>query len=147
MRLAAADLTRVGPLPPAAKLALALEIVASYARVRRSLGRTGLRETLAELRAGGPAAGAGGSAVTSPVPGARRLGRVVRQTLALLPGDTRCLAQSLVLTRLLAARGLDSRLVIGVVPGERFAAHAWLEHDGAPLLPPGGGEFQELVKL
>jgi hypothetical protein len=58
-----------------------------------------------------------------------------------------CLSQSLVLTRLLAARGLESRLVIGVVPGERFAAHAWVEHEGAPLLPPGTGEFQELVQL
>ena len=156
MSLPAADLTRVGPLPPAAKLALAVEIARAYVRARRSLRREGLREALAELRGpgspGGSAAAApGGSAAdspgASPVAGARRLGRVVRRTLALLPGDTRCLSQSLVLTQLLAARGLDSRLVIGVRPGERFAAHAWLEHGGAPLLPPGAGEFEELVKL
>ncbi|HEX8051454.1 MAG TPA: hypothetical protein VF517_00560, partial [Thermoleophilaceae bacterium] len=97
MRIAAADLTRVGPLSPGAKLALALEIVATYARVRRSLRRANVRETLAELRgggAGGEAArlaapappGGRGSSPTSPIEGARRLGRVVRRTLALLPG-------------------------------------------------------------
>jgi hypothetical protein len=55
--------------------------------------------------------------------------------------------RSLVLTRVLARRGIDSRLVIGVHPGERFAAHAWLEHDGAALLPAGGSDFDELVTL
>jgi hypothetical protein len=145
MRLAAADLTQVGSLPPAAKLSLALEIVRTYAQVRRSLRGAELRDTLAKLREPGPARVNGSSA--SPVRGALRLGRVVRRTLVFLPGDTRCLSQSLVLTRLLAARGLESRLVIAVVPGERFAAHAWVEHDGRPLLPPGGGDYRELVKL
>jgi hypothetical protein len=132
------------PLAPALKLALAAEVAVSLVRARWSLRRRGLPATLAALRTGrltpGPPNG-------DPVVTGRRLGRAVQRTLAVLPGDTRCLSQSLVLTALLAARGVESRLVIGVRPGERFAAHAWLEHDGAPLLPPAAGHFDELVTL
>jgi hypothetical protein len=55
--------------------------------------------------------------------------------------------QSLVLTRLLARRGIETRLVIAVRPGERFAAHAWIEHDEVPLLPAIAPGFEELVAL
>ena len=55
--------------------------------------------------------------------------------------------QSLVLTRLLARRGVDSQLAIAVRPGESFAAHAWVEHDGEPLLPPQAPSFEQLVLL
>ena len=69
------------------------------------------------------------------------------RTLTALPADSRCLMSSLVLTRLLARRGIDSELVIAVEPGEQFGAHAWVEHDGSPLLSPGVGAFEELVTL
>jgi hypothetical protein len=131
---------RLAPLP---KVRLALEIVDSYARGRWRLKRSGLRAAIAEQRA---VARPSGRAVDGVAVG-RRLGRAVQRTLALLPSDTRCLAQSLTLTRLLAARGVESQLVIGVQPGERFAAHAWVEHAGVPLLPPGADRFEELVTL
>jgi hypothetical protein len=125
-------------------VALAVEILMTYARVRWVMRRRGLRGTLDALR-GGAARAEGDSAV--PVATGRRLGRAVGRTLRPLPADTRCLMQSLVLTALLARRGIDSRLVIAVSPGERFAAHAWIEHDGAPLLPAEAPTFEQLVTL
>jgi hypothetical protein len=69
-------------------------------------------------------------------------------TLDRLPADARCLAQSLVLTRLLAARGIASTFVIGIAePGEAFGAHAWVERDGVALLPVGGSAERRLVEL
>jgi len=140
----AADLSSDVPLRPTAKLALAAEVVAAYVRVRRSLRRSGLQGVLAELRAVDAKAV---RRLAEPVAGGRRLGRIVARTLAALPADSRCLSQSLVLTRLLASRGVESRLVIAARPGKHFAAHAWVEHDGVPLLPPSAGQFEELVRL
>ena len=134
------------PLPVIAKLALAGEIVAAYARARWSLRRRGLRDALDTLRSGAP-----GRRFTIPpddrLAVGRRLGRTVRRTLGILPADSRCLMCSLVLTRLLAQRGIESELVISVRPGERFAAHAWLEHQGAALLPPDAPSSERLVTL
>ncbi len=45
--------------------------------------------------------------------------------------------RSLVLTAMLARRGIPSSVVIGVRPEPEFAAHAWVESDGAAVLPPG----------
>jgi hypothetical protein len=130
--------------PSPSNIALAAEVVASYVRATRTLRRSGLREAIADLRAvEAPRL----DTPADPIAGGRRLGRAVSRTLALLPGDTRCLTQSLVLTRLLARRGVESQLVIGVRPGERFAAHAWVEHEGVALLPPGADHFEELVTL
>jgi hypothetical protein len=140
----APDLSGDTPLPATAKLALAFEVAASYARARRSLRRSGLPNAVAALRDVEPARAEVG---TDPVASGRRLGRVVARTLAVLPGDSRCLMQSLTLTRMLASRGVESQLVIGVRPGERFAAHAWVEHGGVALLRPGAHDFQELVTL
>jgi hypothetical protein len=54
--------------------------------------------------------------------------------------------QAMVLTSLLARRGIDNSLVIGVRPGDHFGAHAWVEVDGKPVLPRGD-EFPRLVEL
>jgi transglutaminase-like putative cysteine protease len=132
------------PLSPAAKAALGLEVATTYVRARRNLRRAGLRQTLAELRAAEPHVEA---SADDPVAIGRRLGQIVTRTLRALPADGRCLSQSLVLTRLLAARGVESQLVIAVQPGEEFAAHAWVEHDGVALLPRGTERFEELVTL
>ena len=78
---------------------------------------------------------------------ARRLGRAVIRTLDPLPGDTRCLVRSLVLTRLLARRGIASTLVIGARTTPGFLAHAWVEHRGVAVLDPGGGQFARLTEL
>jgi hypothetical protein len=74
-----------------------------------------------------------------------RLGRAVTLTLKPLPTDSRCLVQSLVLSRMLARRDIDSKVVIGVQPGENFGAHAWVEHEGRPVLPPG--QMHRLTEL
>lgn len=133
-----------GPrLGPAARAVLAAEIAAAYVRARGALRRDGLRDAVERLRAGECRT----APIADPVGTGRRLGRIVARTLAALPGDGRCLSQSLVLTRLLAARGVETRLVIAVRPGEAFAAHAWVEYDGVPLLPPGTDSFEELLKL
>jgi hypothetical protein len=55
--------------------------------------------------------------------------------------------QSLVLTRLLASRGVDSTLVIGVAVDPEFAAHAWVETEDIPLLPTNGSVYARLVRL
>lgn len=125
------------PLRPLQKLAIALEILGEYARVRWLLRRSDFRAVVARLRATPRAAG------TEPVePGSRlarhfgiRLGRLVWMTLKPLPTDSRCLMQALVLTALMARRGLEGRLVIGVRSEAEFEAHAWIEHCGTALLP------------
>ena len=67
--------------------------------------------------------------------------------LTIVPTDARCLARSLTLTRLLARRGLPGTVVIGVRNEPEFAAHAWVELEGAPLLPDGGAEFTRLTEV
>lgn len=124
---------------------LAAEIGWIYVRVRRLLRRHDLPSTLAALRRGRAA-----SSPRSPDDPALdlRLARAVVLTLNRLPADARCLAQSLVLTRLLAARGIETTFVIGVSePGEAFGAHAWVEREGRPLLPVGGSAERRLVEL
>jgi Transglutaminase-like superfamily len=130
--------------PSPSNVALAAEVVASYIRANRSMRRADIRATLADLR---DVRSPRPYAPADPIASGRRLGRAVSRTLALLPGDTRCLKQSLVLTHLLANRGVESQLVIGVRTGEEFAAHAWVEQDGVALLPPGATDFEELVTL
>jgi hypothetical protein len=128
---------------PVARARLATEITWSYLCVRNLLRRRDLPSTLAVLRQHRP---------TPDRPAEPdlelRLARAVALTLNRLPADTRCLAQSLVLTRLLAVRGIATTLVIGVSePGEEFGAHAWVERDGVPLLPVGGAADRRLVEL
>lgn len=76
-----------------------------------------------------------------------RLGRSVSRVLAPLPTDSRCFVRALVLSALLARRGAASKLVIGVSPGDRFEAHAWVEQGGIPLLPPLADRFLRLTEL
>lgn len=131
--------------PAGAKLRLAGEIVTAYVVARFTLRRRGLPEALEALRTATTPAK---RAIRGPQSAnGRQLARAVIRTLAILPADSRCLMRSLVLTRLLARRGIDSRLVIAVRPGEHFAAHSWVEHEGEPLLPGGAPAFERLVTL
>jgi hypothetical protein len=125
------------PLRPLQKLGIALEILGEYARVRWLLRRSDFRTVVARLRATPRAAGA-----ERVEPGSRkaqhfgiRLGRLVWMTMKPLPTDSRCLMQALVLTAVMARRGLDGQLVIGVRSDAAFEAHAWIEHCGTALLP------------
>jgi len=128
------------------RVRLAREIVAAYLQARRELRRAPIESVVAALRSE--------EALPPPLTPephaleeARRLGWAVARTLRLMPGDTRCLARSLVLTRLLARRGIPAKLVIAARGGPGFLAHAWVECDGQPVLSPGDESFGRLVEL
>lgn len=66
---------------------------------------------------------------------ARRLAAITRRVCDLmLPGRPACLVRALLLQQLLARRGADTRLRVGVrLNGEALHAHAWVEFQGEPL--------------
>jgi hypothetical protein len=69
-----------------------------------------------------------------PPPTAERLAWAVRAASRFIPRAT-CLAQALALNQWLHRHGLESIVQIGVSSHDgHFAAHAWVEHDGRPLL-------------
>jgi hypothetical protein len=148
LRLAAATEELTGPLSLLQRLALVREVLATYVRIRWMLARgRSVPETVERLRATAPPPGdsLGDDRVAKLV--GLRLGRIVGRTLGVLPADARCLIRSLVLTSLLAQRGISSSLVIGVKSEPEFGAHAWVESGGTPLLPPSEGEFSRLVEI
>ena len=124
---------------------LAVEILAAYAQARRALRRAPIEAAVATLRSQSAAAvaGRGGHRSSTRCASAGRS----RALLSHMPGDTRCLARSLVLTRLLAARGIQAKLVIGARTEPEFLAHAWVEYQGSAVLDPGDGSFGRLVEL
>jgi hypothetical protein len=127
-------------LPLRAKLALGAEILVAYVRVRLWMRRAELPRVVERIRSG-----------AAPRPGSpldpRALGAAVMGTLALLPTDSRCLVRSLVYLSLISRRGLTGTLVIGARTEPEFAAHAWVEVEGDPMLPSGDGEFKPLTVL
>jgi Transglutaminase-like superfamily len=130
-------------LPAAQKVSLAAEIIVAYVKVRRLLKRGSLDAVTAAMR---------GPTTAPPVPvedshaAGLRLGAATTRVLGALPRDPRCLTKSLVLTALLARREITATLVIGVRP-DPFAAHAWVEQDGRPLLPPAPAPFERLLEV
>lgn len=147
--MATARLLTVHPRPDQAlknfsvaeKAALTVEIILSYARVRWLMRRGDFRTALAAVRR------TDASPCTCPPEFPNRLGGIVEARLGLLPGDTRCLASSLVLLSLLARRGVSATLVIGVRIDPDFRAHAWVELDGHPLLNPIEAAGARLIEL
>lgn len=125
------------------RLKLIVEILAAYGPCLLALRGNDLHHMLAEAR-GAESRPKVPSEETTAVE-AVSLGTIVRRVLAVLPTERRCLIRSLVLVRLLERRGLQNTLVIGVDNVDRFAAHAWVEHDGIRVLP--AGTFQPLLKL
>ena len=121
----------IKPIPRTEKARLALEIVSDYARVRWLMAHADLPTAVETLRGQTPL-------TTDPRRQAvgKRLGRAVEKSLHVLPFDSRCLVRSLVLTSLLARRGISSTLVLGVDVRSGFAAHAWIESGGTALLAP-----------
>lgn len=126
----------------AGRARLGTEIVIAYLRAQLALRRAPITSVVERLRL-----------TSTSTPGADaleealRLGRAVSRTLALLPGDTRCLRRSLVLLQLLTRRGISARLVIAARTDPDFLAHAWVEHDGVPVLVPASDSFGRLVEL
>jgi hypothetical protein len=125
------------------KVALSAEIVVDYARARRALTRRNLPAAVATMRA---ARVTRRLAREDAYAAGLQLGGAVTRVLGTLPRDPRCLTRSLVLTALLARRGIAGTLVIGV-RHDPFAAHAWVEHGGRPLLPPASAPFERLVEV
>jgi len=77
---------------------------------------------------------------------ALRIGRMVQRVVTKLPTDKRCLINSLVVVRMLSHRAIDSSVVIGVQSDSSgFRAHAWVEHDDRPVLPPW--DYERLLEL
>jgi Transglutaminase-like superfamily len=134
------------PLNISERLRLVGEILRSYRAARKALRRTPIAPALDALR-GETLTDAHRGSERELLQEAWRLGRAVRLTLRLAPGDTRCLTRSLVLTQLLARRGIPAKLVIGARTEPRFLAHAWVEHAGQPVLPSGDGSYGRLVEL
>jgi transglutaminase superfamily protein len=131
-------------LTPSERVRLTVEVAAAYLRAWWELRRVPIASVVERLRAASPARRAGGAEALNE---ARRLGWVVVRILRFLPGDTRCLRRSLVLTQLLERRGISARLVIGARGGPDFLAHAWVEHEGQPVLSTEGDAFGRLVEL
>jgi hypothetical protein len=126
------------------RLRLAAEILRAYGTVRRLSRSMKLPAVVAALRASAPVVGL---PLPEPQVDGRRLGSAVMRALVVTPGGTRCLLRSLVLLRLLARRGTTGQLIIAVLPGAAvLEAHAWIEHDGTALLPPGE-EHERLLVL
>jgi hypothetical protein len=137
-------------LPARLRLALILEILSIYAVTFVRLRRQNIRDIAARgWENPGPGAGQpdGPHRAEEHARVARRLGWAVTRTLTVLPTDSRCLVQSLVLKRLLAARAIPSRLVIGARSDGPFMAHAWVECHSVAVLPARGYENSRLVEL
>lgn len=125
------------------KLRLVAMTLSAYGRTRRALGRNSdPRAALAELRGPKPLPEDAGTYLP-----ALRITRAVALVLRALPADSRCLSTSVVACAVLARFGIGSSVVIGVKAEDAFGAHAWVELDGRPLLPPTEDRFDRLVTL
>lgn len=123
---------------------VAVEVLVTYGRVRWSVRRRDLPATVAALRAPRRRR----RVLDSPLDADdRRLAAAAVRVLQRLPGDSRCLTRSLVVLAMLARRGIDVRLVLAARPAPIFAAHAWIERDGRPLLPTRDFEDARLAEL
>lgn len=138
----------IKPISLVSKIRLFLEIACAYTRVRWLLLRhRDIRIAVAILRAvPSDRREVAGDPLADKYAG-YRLGRAVARTLGVLPGDSRCLVRSLVLTQLLARRGTGSTLIIGISPGSEFEAHAWVESEGVPLLSPENAADRRLIEV
>ncbi|HEY2283740.1 MAG TPA: lasso peptide biosynthesis B2 protein [Solirubrobacteraceae bacterium] len=123
---------------------LTAEIVVAYVQARKELRSHPIATVVENLRR---ESDRGSALRPETLEEARRLGNTVTRILRMLPGDTRCLARSLVLTRLMARRGIPATLVIGARTTPSFLAHAWVECAGIPVLTPGDGSFGRLTEL
>ena len=130
------------PLSPVGRLRLAAEALSIYMTVRWRLWRSDLSATVHTLRGTDRQwRDAGLETYWQGV----RLAKATTRTLAVLPTDSRCLMQSLVLLGFLSRRNIGAVLVVAVKSSPDFQAHAWVEHDSRPLLPKG--EYGRLVEL
>lgn len=133
------------PFGTGQRIRIATEIVASYCAARWWIVRLSFPESVTAARNVRPSSRVSLDEGELDAVGIR-LGNAVQRTLRALPVDSRCLVTALVLTRMLARRGIKSTFVLGVRARPRFAAHAWVERGPTALLPTKP-EFQRLVEL
>jgi hypothetical protein len=127
------------------RIRIAIEIVASYCAARWWMVRLSFPESVSaarNVRPSSPVCLEEGELDAAGI----RLGNAVQRTLQALPVDSRCLVTALVLTRMLARRGIESTFVLGVRTQPRFTAHAWVER-GPTVLLPTWADFERLVEL
>lgn len=80
-------------------------------------------------------------------PGPSAIGSAVMRVSRFVPGAT-CLSQSLATKILLAHRGFDSSLKIGVdAAADRLQAHAWVECDGEVVIGETSRRYHQLLSL
>jgi hypothetical protein len=130
------------------KASLVVEVLIAYARARRYMARGDIRVTVKSIHrrwSPTPAPAPAGSADEWRV--SFQLARAATRTLGMLPCNSRCLDQSLVVCQLLSARSIPCTLVIGARTNPEFAAHAWVEHAGRPVLPPGDFAESRLIEI
>jgi hypothetical protein len=125
------------------RTAVAAEVIWIYPRAWWLLRNRDLPTTLQALRP----RGTDGDVQPEDLWTAIYLGHATTRLLSHLPVDSRCLIRSLVLARLLDRRGIPGRLIIGVRPGEDFAAHAWIEVAARAVLDPGDYGDRRLAEL
>jgi Transglutaminase-like superfamily len=122
---------------------LVAEVLVTYGMVRWSVRRRDLPTVVAALRRPRRRLAARGALDADE----RRLAGAAVRVLERVPGDSRCLTRSLVVLAMLARRGRDVRLVLAARPAPTFAAHAWVERDGRPLLPTRDFDDARLAEL
>jgi Transglutaminase-like superfamily len=122
---------------------LVAEVLVTYGMVRWSVRRRDLPTVVAALRRPRRRLAARGALDADE----RRLAGAAVRVLERVPGDSRCLTRSLVVLAMLARRGRDARLVLAARPAPTFAAHAWVERDGRPLLPTRDFDDARLAEL
>lgn len=133
-RLGLAERTRLGA-----------EILGAYIRVRWLLRSRTPAEAVEKLRHYARRHELGPEPDTDLVVGLR-LAHAVGVTLSRVPTDVRCLFSSLTLLTVMERRNVHPKLVIGVRP-RPFAAHAWIELNGCPLLPVADPDHERLAEL
>jgi hypothetical protein len=112
------------------RVASSLHCAAVVAAVKLSLRLAGLRRTLRAIHRMAPPPRATRSATCDEV---ECVARRVALVGAFFPGRVACLEQSLTLYWLLLRARIPATFRIGVLPSQ-FAAHAWVEYDGEPVL-------------
>lgn len=123
--IAESDIGTVDVKPPSL-----LRVTVVVALVKLSLLVLGLRRTLRAIHLLAPPARATCLVEYEAV---ERTARRVAMIAAFYPARVACLEQSLTLYWLLQRSRVPATFRIGVLPSQ-FAAHAWVEHDGQPVL-------------
>lgn len=138
--------TNLDRFSPRDRTTLALEVVATYFRVRWLMRRDDAKSAVRTLRLYAARSGIGFDVEGERLVAAWRLGRAMSRVLTRLPADSRCLFSSLTLMCMLERRGISQVLVIAVRP-QPFGAHAWVEVDGKPVLPEADPLYERLLEL